>query len=57
MHYTFETANGTEVPDVSGNGYNGLLMGATVGVTNGKPSLILSAAGTDWLDIDRKSVV
>lgn len=51
LHYTFETANGTEVPDVSGNGYNGLLMGATVGVTNGKPSLILSAAGTDWLDM------
>lgn len=52
LHYTFETATGTEVPDVSGNGYNGILMeGATVGETNGKPSLILSATGTDWLDM------
>ncbi len=51
LHYTFETANGSELPDVSGNGYDGLLMGATIGVTNGKPSLILSATGTDWVDM------
>ena len=37
LHYTFESANGSELPDVSGNGYDGLLMGATIGVTNGKP--------------------
>lgn len=52
LHYTFEAATGTEVPDVSGNGYVGTLMeGATVGVTNGKPSLILSSTGTNWLDM------
>jgi hypothetical protein len=51
LHYTFESANGSELPDVSGNGYDALLMGATIGVTNGKPSLILSATGTDWVDM------
>ena len=51
LHYTFETANGTTVPDVSGNGHDGTLYGATVGLTNGKNSLILSKSGTDYLDM------
>jgi hypothetical protein len=51
LHYTFEQANGTSLPDVSGNGYNGTLYGATVGVTNGKPSLILGTSGSDYVDM------
>ena len=51
LHYTFETANGATVPDVSGNGYDGTLYGATVGLSNGKNSLILSKSGTDYLDM------
>jgi len=51
LHYTFEQANGTTLPDVSGNGYNGTLFGATVGVTNGKPSLILGTSGNDYVDM------
>ena len=51
LHYTFEQASGTTIPDVSGNGYNGTLYGATVGVTNGKPSLILSTSGSDYVDM------
>lgn len=51
LHYTFEQANGTTLPDVSGNGYNGTLFGATVGVTNGKPSLILGTSGSDYVDM------
>jgi len=51
LHYTFETANGTTVPDVSGNGYDGTLYGATIDLSNGKNSLILSKSGTDYLDM------
>ena len=51
LHYTFESATGTTVSDVTGNGYNGTLYGATVGLSNGKNSLILSKSGTDYLDM------
>lgn len=51
LHYTFEAAEGTTVPDVSGNGYPGTLIGATVGMSNGKNSLILGTSGTDYLDM------
>lgn len=51
LHYTFEQANGNILPDVTGNGFNGTLFGATVGVTNGKPSLILGTSGTDYVDM------
>ena len=51
LHYNFESASGSTVSDVSGNGYNGTLYGATVGITNGKPSLILGPSGADYLDM------
>lgn len=51
LHYSFESSDGVTVPDVSGNGYAGSLQGATVGVTNGKPSLILGTSGTAYLDM------
>jgi len=51
LHYSFESASGATVADVSGNGYDGTLFGATVGVSNGKNSLILSTSGTDYLDM------
>jgi len=51
LHYTFEKATGTTVSDVTGNGYDGTLYGATVGLSNGKNSLILSKSGTDYLDM------
>lgn len=51
LHYTFEQANGTTLPDVSGNGYNGTLHGATVGMSNGKPSLLLGTSGADYVDM------
>ena len=40
LHYTFEQATGTTVPDVTGNGYDGTLYGATVGLSNGKNSSV-----------------
>lgn len=51
LHYTFESSDGVTVPDVTGNGYAGTLQGATVGVSNGKPSLLLSTSGTDYVDM------
>jgi hypothetical protein len=51
LHYTFESATGTTVSDVTGNGYDGTLYGATVGLSNGKNSLLLSTSGTDYLDM------
>jgi hypothetical protein len=51
LHYSFEQATDNVLPDVSGNGYNGTLFGATVGVTNGKPSLILGTSGGDYVDM------
>ena len=51
LHYTFESTTGTTVPDVTGNGYDGTLYGATIGLSNGKNSLILGTSGTDYLDM------
>jgi hypothetical protein len=51
LHYTFESATGTTVSDVTGNGYDGTLYGATVGLSNGKNSLLLSTSGTDYMDM------
>ncbi len=53
LHYTFDpaTVSGTTVQDVTGNGYNGTLYTATVGVSNGKNSLILGTTGTAYLDM------
>ena len=53
LHYTFDpaTVTGTTVPDASGNGYNGTLYTATVGVSNGKNALILGTSGTAYLDM------
>ena len=51
LHYTFEQATGTTVPDVTGNGYDGTLYGATVGLSNGKNSLILGTSGTAYMDM------
>src|ERR1035437_8246257 len=51
LHYTFESANGSTVSDVTGNGYNGTLYGAKVGLSNGKNSLILGTSGSDYLDM------
>jgi hypothetical protein len=53
LHYTFDpaTVSGTTVQDVTGDGYNGTLYTATVGVSNGKNALILGTTGTAYLDM------
>jgi hypothetical protein len=51
LHYNFENVANGIVPDASGNGYNGTLVGATTGLSNGKNSLKLGTSGTDYLDM------
>lgn len=51
LHYNFQNVSGATVPDASGNGYSGTLVGATTGETNGKHSLILGKSNADYLDM------
>lgn len=56
LHYTFETANGTTVPDVTGNGYDAILVNnATVGVYNGIKALILDQAASSKPFLDMQA--
>ena len=52
LYYSFETAPGGIVPDLSGNGYSGTLSPtATIDVADGKNVLVLGSSGTDFLDM------
>lgn len=56
LHYNFnQVLNDSIVPDASGNGYFGVLKGATVGMSNGKNSIILGTSGLAYMDMGAKT--